>query len=110
MVCTDGMPAAAQRTLLDQLARAGARLRYHGDFDWAGLRIGNFVMRRFGAVPWRFCAPDYLQYAPRQGRTLEAPAVTANWDAGLGEAMLGHGYALDEETVVEALIDDLALA
>lgn len=110
MVCTDGTPAAAQRTLLGQLVRGGARLRYHGDFDWAGLRIGNFVMRRFGAVPWRFCAPDYLQYAPRQGRTLEAPAVIADWDASLGETMLGHGYALDEETVVEALIDDLALA
>ncbi|MEC9358890.1 MAG: TIGR02679 family protein [Pseudomonadota bacterium] len=110
MVCTDGMPAAAQRTLLDQLARAGARLRYHGDFDWAGLRIGNFVMRRFGAVPWRFGAPDYRQYAPRQGRTLEGPAVTADWDVRLSLAMLDCGYALDEETVVETLIEDLALA
>jgi hypothetical protein len=34
------MPSAAQQTLLAQLAAAGARLRYHGDFDWAGLVIG----------------------------------------------------------------------
>jgi uncharacterized protein (TIGR02679 family) len=51
MACTDGMPSAAQQTLLAQLAAAGARLRYHGDFDWAGLVIGNFLMREFGAEP-----------------------------------------------------------
>ena len=33
LVCTDGMPAAAQRTLLMQLSAAGACLHYHGDFD-----------------------------------------------------------------------------
>jgi len=38
------MLAAAQRTLLMQLRRAGATLRYHGDFDWPGIAIGNVVM------------------------------------------------------------------
>ena len=41
LVCTDGMPSAAQQVRLTQLSRAGAILRYHGDFDWPGLRIGN---------------------------------------------------------------------
>lgn len=50
-MCTDGMPAAAQRVILRQLAAAGGRLRYHGDFDWAGVRIGNYVMRECGARP-----------------------------------------------------------
>jgi uncharacterized protein (TIGR02679 family) len=59
MVCTDGMPAAAQRTLLTQLATAGARLIYHGDFDWPGLRIANHMMQVHGAVPWRFGTADY---------------------------------------------------
>ena len=59
LVCADGMPAAAQRTLLPQLAEAGANLAYHGDFDWPGLRIANLVMRSFGARPWRFGAEDY---------------------------------------------------
>jgi hypothetical protein len=35
----------------DRLGAAGARLLYHGDFDWAGLVIANFVMREFGAEP-----------------------------------------------------------
>ncbi len=61
LVCTEGMPATAQRLLLTQLKAAGARLRYHGDFDWAGLRIGNFLMRELGVQPWRFGAADYLE-------------------------------------------------
>lgn len=52
LVCTDGMPAAAQRILLDQLAAAGARLCYHGDYDWPGIGIGNFVMRT-----WQTASP-----------------------------------------------------
>src|SRR5690606_11042509 len=45
LVCTEGMPSAAQRILLDQLQAAGAKLLYHGDFDWPGIRIANFVIR-----------------------------------------------------------------
>jgi uncharacterized protein (TIGR02679 family) len=59
LVCTDGMPAAAQRCLLSQLAKARAQLCYHGDFDWPGVRIGNHVMREHGAQSWRFGAADY---------------------------------------------------
>jgi len=34
LVCTDGMPAAAQRCLLSQLAKAGAQLCYHGGREY----------------------------------------------------------------------------
>src|SRR5690606_30916316 len=51
LVCTDGMPAAAQRALLSQLAAANARLHYHGDFDWPGIAIANTVIDQFGAFP-----------------------------------------------------------
>lgn len=105
LVCTGGMPAAAQRTLLGQLATSGAVIRYHGDFDWPGLRIGNFVMRSFGASPWRFDARDYVA---RPGRALDGRAAVAQWDAQLAPAMRSAGFALDEEAVVDALIGDLA--
>jgi len=104
LVCTDGMPAAAQRTLLKQLQEAGGMLFYHGDFDWPGIRIGNFVMRHFGAQPWRFGAADY---APRSGRSLEGEAVAADWDADLAPKMTEYGRALDEESVVDRLVADL---
>jgi len=110
LVCTDGMPAAAQRTLLTQLAAAVARLRYHGDFDWPGIAIGNVVMDQCGADPWRFGTQDY-QAAARvchmPNRRLEPSGREASWDAALGEAMREAGFAIDEEAVVAALLDDL---
>lgn len=101
------MPAASQRTLLTQLADAGAALRYHGDFDWPGIGIGNYVMRRFGARPWRFGAADY---SPTPGHQLEGRAAAASWDACLGPKMTALDRALDEEWVIEHLIADLAQA
>jgi uncharacterized protein (TIGR02679 family) len=109
LVCTDGMPSAAQQTLLAQLAAAGARLRYHGDFDWAGLIIGNFVMRAFGAKPWRFATADYLAAVADHGIALrDDEPVTASWDHRLAGAMAERGVAVHEEGVAEALMLDLA--
>lgn len=110
LVCTDGMPAAAQRALLRQLAQAGARLRYHGDFDWPGLAIGNHVMRTYGAGPWRFGAADYaaaVRNAATRGRPLGASAVEAEWDGELAPVMRDCGQAVDEEAVAATLMADL---
>ncbi|MBC7452923.1 MAG: TIGR02679 family protein [Massilia sp.] len=110
LVCTDGMPAAAQRTLLHQLRAAGAMLRYHGDFDWPGIAIGNLVMRQFSATPWRFCARDYMTTATgiTDGRTLGEASVTAEWDTTLSAAMGSAGWAIDEEAVATELLRDLS--
>jgi uncharacterized protein (TIGR02679 family) len=110
LVCTEGMPAAAQRSLLSQLAQAGAVLRYHGDFDWPGLHIGNHVLRAHGARPWRFGAADYqaaLADAPATGRRLQGTGVEASWDQSLAAAMRLALQAIDEEMVAESLIEDL---
>lgn len=111
LVCTDGMPAAAQRTLLSQLSLAGARLVYHGDFDWPGLRIANHVMRAHGAGPWRFSAADYVAAACTASdfaKRLEGTPVNASWDEGLTAAMNEHGVAVAEEAVATRLLSDLA--
>lgn len=110
IVCTDGMPSAAQRTLLLQLAAAGACLHYHGDFDWPGLAIGNWVMRACGARPWRFGATDYLaalREVPACGRALSPESVHADWDTDLAPAMRAQGRAIDEEAIAAILIQDL---
>ncbi len=111
LVCTDGMPAAAQRALLDQLVDGGALLNYHGDFDWAGIGIGNVVMRRWRARPWRYGVEDYLAAVDRtaagQRHALHSDMLEACWDAGLGAAMRGSGTAIAEEAVVETLLEDL---
>ena len=110
LVCTDGMPAAAQRTLLAQLAQAGAQLRYHGDFDWPGLRIANHVMRTWEARPWRFMARDYeaaATDAPQARHALNVTGVEAAWDDALAPAMRRHGVAIAEEAVAASLLEDL---
>jgi len=110
LVCTDGMPAAAQRCLLSQLVLAGAHLRYHGDFDWPGLRIGNHVMREHRAQPWRFEATDYLaaiQIAPSRGQPLAGKAVEASWDEALTGAMQRHLISVAEESLAASLLQDL---
>ncbi len=110
LVCTDGMPAAAQRTLLDQLSGAGARLHYHGDFDWPGLQIVNYVVRRWQAQPWQMRTRDYeaaVQAAARRPPDLAASKITAIWDSQLAPAMCRHGLAIAEEAVAEFLTEDL---
>jgi uncharacterized protein (TIGR02679 family) len=109
LICTDGMPSAAQQTLLAQLAAGGAKLRYHGDFDWAGLVIGNFVMREFGAGPWRFETADYVAATADHRIALrDNKPVAARWDDRLADAMSERRVVVHEEGVVETLLIDLA--
>jgi uncharacterized protein (TIGR02679 family) len=110
MVCTDGMPAAAQRCLLSQLTSTGARLQYHGDFDWPGVRIGNHVMREHGAKPWRFCADDYeaaLRAASTIAEPLAGKAADAVWDPRLTTVMQQHQVSIAEEGLAASLLADL---
>lgn len=110
LVCTDGMPGAAQRTLLSQLALAEARLCYHGDFDWPGLCIGNHVMREHGAQPWRFSVDDYaaaVRAASGLGQALMGTAVDAIWDDRLTKVMQQHRISVAEEALAASLLQDL---
>jgi uncharacterized protein (TIGR02679 family) len=109
LICTSGMPAAAQQTLLRQLIARGANLAYHGDFDWAGIRIGNFVMRELQASAWRFSAQDYdLACAGLTGTLPEDERVDALWDVQLSEEMCAQRKSIHEEAVWEVLVGDLA--
>jgi uncharacterized protein (TIGR02679 family) len=108
IVCTEGMPAAAQRTLLLALAAAGATLRYHGDFDWPGLRIAATVMSLCGAAPWRLAGADYRACVGRLiGAPLLGPPASSPWDARLASLMLSHGLAIAEEATIDDLLLDL---
>ena len=105
LVAIEGQPKTAARLLLAGLARSGIRLLYHGDFDWAGLRIANLIMARHGAKPWRYRAADYL--ASNGGTRLEGEPVAASWDPELGPAMAREGRAVHEEQVLSELLSDL---
>ena len=112
LVCTDGMPSAAQRILLDQLHTAGARLLYHGDFDWPGIGIANFVIRTWNAAPWRMGTRDYeaaAGTATHLRHELGTAPIDADWDPMLASAMRKHGTAIAEEAVATALLEDLCI-
>ncbi|SFO32158.1 TIGR02679 family protein [Variovorax sp. PDC80] len=113
LICTDGMPAAAQRTLMAQLVSAGAQLRYHGDFDWSGLHIANHVFRVHGASPWRFHSMDYesatAEASHARGRLPTVP-VEASWDPELAPAMRHRGLTVAEEAVIDLLLQDLRIS
>lgn len=108
LVSTGGQPGVATLRLLRLLVDAGARLRYHGDFDWGGLRIANRVFEQVPAVPWRFDSAAYRAAAaselaaPLRGR----PAV-AGWDSELSAAMAELGRQVEEEAVLDDLLADL---
>lgn len=109
LVCTSGQPGAAVLRLLRGLAEAGATLRYHGDFDWGGIRIGNVVLDRLPAEPWRFDTEAYRRAVTRhEGRELNGTPVAARWDTDLSIAMTGAARAVEEELVLDDLLADLA--
>ena len=60
LVCVNGQPTTAAMRLLIALAADGARLRYHGDFDWGGVRIANLLRSRVHWQPWRYDVSAYL--------------------------------------------------
>lgn len=108
LVCTGGQPGAAVLHLLRLAREVGAALRYHGDFDWGGIRIGNAVFRRIEADPWRFDTDSYVcaaRYHPA-GPLTGTPADAA-WDPHLRATMADTELAVEEELVLPELLDDL---
>lgn len=113
LIATEGQPSTAARLLLRTLREQGVTLRYHGDFDWPGLRIARLVIERVGARPWRFRASDYRAAVGRSGavlRPLVGDRAASPWDPALAAAMAERGLAVFEEQTIEALIDDLSTA
>lgn len=111
LVCVGGWPSSAADALLAGLVEQGAELRYHGDFDWEGVRIGALVRRRYGARPWRYDAASYRTALAAQAervQRLEGRPSTSGPDAELAAAMLECGGGLQEEAVLDDLLEDLA--
>jgi uncharacterized protein (TIGR02679 family) len=108
LICANAHPGAAATVLLRQLGTAGARLRYHGDFDWSGITIANGITARFGAMPWRLDDGAYRSAAANGGPALRGSPVIATWDPALSQAMVELGVKVEEERVLDHLLADLA--
>lgn len=109
IICIEGKPRTPVSHLLRLLVEAGARLRYHGDFDWEGIRIAQFVMKRFSAEPWRMGCEDYdAAIAKGAAFALSGEPTQADWDSGLCGRMTEVGKVVHEEAVMDLLCLDLA--
>ncbi|MGW0390916.1 TIGR02679 family protein [Streptomyces sp. NPDC003042] len=110
LVCLQGQPSAAAVALLRHLHGSGATLLYHGDFDWGGLRIATALLRRVPWRPWRYTAADYRAAATtgRHPQPLSGPPAEAPWDPELPPALAELGIRVEEESVLDALLGDLA--
>lgn len=109
MVCLQGQPSAAALTLLRDQASRGARLLYHGDFDWGGVRIATALAR---SVPWRPWLYTAAEYRAAVSAMAEAPDLTGGpaatpWDPALAVALAECGVRVEEETVLHDLLTDL---
>jgi uncharacterized protein (TIGR02679 family) len=109
LVCTAGMPGAAADYVLGAVQRAGGTLRFHADFDWGGVRIGNLLAARHGAVAWRMSAADFESglAGAVQAAELTGASVAASWDDALAPVMERAGRALVEEQILGDLLADL---
>jgi uncharacterized protein (TIGR02679 family) len=107
VVCTSGEPNTVVMTVLERLVPA-ARLRYHGDFDWAGIAITNRLVARAAVEPWLMTASDYETGLQAGSPVLLDTPVEPSWDPELGAAMRLHGVAVHEESVLAALLAQLS--
>jgi len=121
LVCTSGQPSTAVVELVQHLASAGGQVRYHGDFDWPGLRIATALADRVPWTPWRYTAIDYdtactaverrgtppVDHAPASGLALRGAPAASPWDPELAATMACRGLAVEEEAVVDDLVADL---
>lgn len=107
LLCTEGWPSAAFHRLATAVRAGGGRLRYHGDFDAAGVAMARYAIDRHGASPWRMSAADYTAHVDDAFPALTGTGPTP-WDPELAEAMARHGRAVHEESVDEDLLRDLA--
>jgi uncharacterized protein (TIGR02679 family) len=107
LVCLQGNPSAAGALLIERLLENGARVQYHGDFDWPGLAIAGRLLAR-GVHPWRLTAADYRAALPAgAGVPLTGAEIPTPWDPPLQDALREHARAVHEEAVLDVLLADL---
>lgn len=109
VISTNGRPSSTVLLLLGQLLETGAELRYHGDFDTAGLAICEHLAK-LGLTPWRMNAADYraaLASADATGavlpQDLHAPGATP-WDPTLQQVFDRERRIIHQERLLPGLI------
>lgn len=110
VVSTNGNPSVAVRLLLSQLLDSGADVRYHGDFDAAGLSICR-RMAAFGLRPWRMDVEHYERsVAEALAAGVDLPLDDADpgptpWDEPLRKVFRSSGRVVHQERLLDELLE-----
>ncbi|MER5782830.1 TIGR02679 family protein [Streptomyces mobaraensis] len=109
LICLQGQPSAAALALLRHLHEGGTRILYHGDFDWGGFRIANFLLEQVPWQPWQYTASAYRALAASTPRLppLSGTPAPSPWDPALAQALTELGVRVEEEVTLAALLRDL---
>ena len=110
MICIDGWATTPSLLLLRRLEQDGARLKYQGDGDWAGISIAAELRRHVAVTPWRLTSEQLPLLADRPGPPLIGQCVETPWDTPLSKILSQRGRALHEEVMLDVLIEDLRAA
>jgi uncharacterized protein (TIGR02679 family) len=111
VVASNGNPSGAVRLLLAQLLGCGATLRYHGDFDVAGLAMCGRMMA-IGALPWRMDTANYLDALERaDSYGVELPIDVAEagptpWEPELRSTFNRERRIVHEESLLPDLLQE----
>ena len=109
VLCTNGNATTAPVEAIEALHAAGARLRYHGDFDTAGLAMVGRATA-LGCTPFHMSAGAYraaLAAAVRDDVALPDDAAHVPgtpWDPELAEAFATHRLVVHEERVMDEIL------
>ncbi|WP_405018267.1 TIGR02679 family protein [Kitasatospora sp. NBC_00070] len=109
LICLQGQPSTAALHLLRLCTDAGWTLRYHGDFDWGGIRIATHLLAHVPWTSWHYTTADYhaaLARHPDTAPLTGTPAETP-WDPSLVGALGTAGRRIEEELVLDQLLADL---
>jgi uncharacterized protein (TIGR02679 family) len=108
VISTNGNPSTAVQTLVDYLIWSDADVRYHGDFDAAGLAICGRMLER-GCRPWKMDVVDYeaaLHQADEHDVRLdrdERRCGETTWDPDLASIFNRDRLIVHEEFVLPEL-------
>jgi len=113
LICTAGWPGSAVCALLGFLRDAGATFEHHGDFDWEGLAIHNWLRDRYDVTAWRFDARAYrdaVASTSPPGVILKDPRHRHAPEDPLVAELERQRIAVPEEAVLDQLVADLRQA
>jgi len=112
VVATNGNPSNVVIILVQALLKQNVEIRYHGDFDAAGIAICK-RMFEMGCTPWLMQASDYQRaLAKAQQLSIELPVDDADcgetpWDEELQQQMIRSRVVVHEELLIEEILNGL---